>query len=228
LLIAAGAYTYARRHARDPRFTFGTGKLGDLAAFTSAVVLAMIALLIAYESINRFLHPVAIAFDQAIPVAVLGLCVNVASAWLLKDNHDHGHSHAGHEHHEQDDHQDHGHDGHDHHDHAHGEPRKAHDLNLRAAYVHILADAAVSVLAITGLLAGRQLGWTWMDPLMGVIGAPVIANWSWAPSERREASCSTCAPRMRCPSASAGCWKPVATGSQTFTSGRLVRARLAA
>jgi cation diffusion facilitator family transporter len=165
LLIAAFAYTYARRHAHDERFTFGTGKLGDLAAFTSAIVLAMIALLIAWESVGRLLLPVSIAFDEAILVAVLGLGVNLASAWLLRDDH----SHAEHHHH------DHDHD----HDHDHGDDHHHHDLNLRAAYVHVLADAAVSILAIVGLLAGRELGWIWMDPLMGIVGACVIANWSW-------------------------------------------------
>jgi cation diffusion facilitator family transporter len=196
LLIAALAYTFARRHAHNPRFSFGTGKLGDLAAFTSAVVLAMIALLIAYESIQRLLHPVHIAFGQAIPVAALGLGVNLLSAWLLHDDshhhhhghdHDHGHHDHAHEHdhHHDDDHHhhhehDHDHDhDHDHgHDHSHGHGHH-HDLNLRAAYVHVLADAAVSVLAIVGLTAGRFLGWVWMDPVMGLVGSAVIANWSW-------------------------------------------------
>jgi cation diffusion facilitator family transporter len=173
LLIAALAYTYARRHAHDQRFTFGTGKLGDLAAFTSAIVLAMIALLIGWESIDRLLHPVAIAFDEAIPVAVLGLGVNLVSAWLLRDHHDH----AGHEHGHQHTHD---HDDHDHDDHHSHEAAAHHrDLNLRAAYVHVLADAAVSILAIIGLVAGRQFGLVWMDPLMGIVGACVIANWSW-------------------------------------------------
>jgi cation diffusion facilitator family transporter len=168
LLIAALAYTYARKHARDERFVFGTGKLGDLAGFSSAIILAMIAALIGWESIGRLLRPVSIAFDQAILVAVLGLCVNVTSAWLLRDEPNDGvHSHVHHD----DDSRD---DAasvlaHKHH----------HDLNLRAAYVHVLADAAVSILAITGLVAGRQLGWVWMDPLMGIVGACVIANWSW-------------------------------------------------
>jgi cation diffusion facilitator family transporter len=175
LLIAALAYTYARRHARDERFAFGTGKLGDLAAFTSAIILALIALLIGWQSIGRLLRPVPIAFDEAIAVAALGLCVNVASAWLLRGDHDPVHpSHVGHvdgEH----DHQEHVHDasspGHGRGDH--------HDLNFRAAYVHVVADAAISVLALIGLIAGRQLGWVWMDPLMGIVGACVIANWSW-------------------------------------------------
>ena len=186
LLIAALAYLFARRHARDPRFSFGAGKFGDLAAFTSAVVLAMIALLIGFESLQRLLHPVRIAFGQAIPIAAVGLGVNLLSAWLLHDGGDHhhhhgGHAHAAHDHgHDNDHHHDHDHDhdhahGHEHH-HDHGHHR---DLNLRAAYVHVLADAAVSVLAIVGLVAGRQLGWVWMDPVMGLVGAAVIANWSW-------------------------------------------------
>jgi cation diffusion facilitator family transporter len=164
LVIAAFAYAYARRHARDERFTFGTGKLGDLAAFASALVLAMIALLIGYESVERLVHPVPIAFDQAIPLAALGLGVNLLSAWLLHDGHDHAgegaHKHA----------PDGDHDDHQHH-HA--------DHNLRAAYVHVVADAAVSILALIGLSAGRVLGWVWMDPAMGIVGMLVIANWSW-------------------------------------------------
>jgi len=168
LLIAAFAYTYARRHAHDERFAFGTGKLGDLAAFSSAIVLAMIALLIGWESLGRLLRPVPIAFDEAIPVAALGLCVNVASAWLLRGQ-PHGYEPAHHGH------DDHDHDHHDHHD-RHGHHV---DLNLRAAYIHVLADAAVSVLAVIGLVAGRALGWIWMDPVMGLVGAGVIANWSW-------------------------------------------------
>ena len=263
LLLAALAYTFSRRHAKDSRFTFGTGKFGDLAGFTSAIVLAMIALLIGYESISRLLAPVPIHFSEAIPIAVLGLCVNVASAWLLSGGHDHGHSH-GHAH---------GHGGH--HDHADddGEARQlsvagvamtlsidedgvpprfrlvaagggplpsdasvetirpggarqhfsfanrggylesrdeipephafiarvtiagqstdaqfeehdhhgAHDRdnNMRAAVIHVIADAAVSVLVIVGLLLARTFGWLWMDPIAGIIGACVIASWSF-------------------------------------------------
>ena len=176
LLIAALAYTYSRRHARNVRFTFGTGKFGDLAGYTSAIALAMIALLIGYESIERLMHPVHIAFNEAIPIAGLGLCVNLASAWLLKDDHEHHHGHA------HDDH-DHDHDDHDHHDHDHANHRHhdhGRDLNLRAAYVHVLADAAVSVLAITGLVLARVFGWVFMDPVMGIVGAIVISNWSWS------------------------------------------------
>jgi len=178
LLLAALAYTFARRYAADPAFTFGTGKFGDLAGFSSAVVLAMIALLIGYEAVSRFLNPVPIAFDEAIPIAVLGLAVNIASAWLLAGGHhhgqDHGHSHShGHSHHH-----DHEHDEHDEHDHVH--ERHHRDNNMRAAVIHVAADAAVSVLVIAGLLLARTFGWLWMDPLAGLIGAFVIASWSVA------------------------------------------------
>jgi cation diffusion facilitator family transporter len=174
LLIAALAYSYARRRAEDPRFTFGTGKLGDLAGFTSAIILAMIALLIGYEAVSRLFVPIHIDFDQAIPIAVLGLLVNIASAWLLSggDRHhahhdDHGHGH----------HRHHGDDGHAR---RHGMGGRAgRDNNLRAAFVHVAADAAVSVLAIIGLTTGRFFGWVWMDPVMGIVGALVIANWSY-------------------------------------------------
>jgi cation diffusion facilitator family transporter len=159
LVIAALAYAYARRHARDARFTFGTGKLGDLAAFASAIVLAMIALLIGYESVGRLFRPVPIAFNEAIPLAALGLAVNLISAWLLREDHVGSvvavHEHTGHRHYHT-------------------------DHNLRAAYLHVVADAAVSLLALFGLSAGRMLGWVWMDPLMGIVGALVIANWSWS------------------------------------------------
>ncbi|GAC1346901.1 MAG: CDF family Co(II)/Ni(II) efflux transporter DmeF [Acetobacteraceae bacterium] len=261
LLLAALAYSYSRRHATDPRFTFGTGKLGDLAGFTSAIVLAMIAVLIGYESVARLFDPVPIHFAEAIPIAVLGLAVNVGSVWLLGGGHDHGHSH-GHSH---------GHGGHDHadeerrietaagalvlsvfeegvppvfrlrgesavpldpgevtvatvradgsrqvfamagrngyleslehipephafvaevdvagvnyqvvfeeHEHAHGAAHR--DNNMRAAVIHVLADAAVSVLVIVGLLLARTFGWLWMDPLAGVVGACVIASWAY-------------------------------------------------
>jgi len=261
LLLAALAYSYARKHANNPAFTFGTGKLGDLAGFTSAIVLAMIAILIGYESISRIFAPVPIHFTEAIPIACLGLAVNIASAWLLGGS-DHGHSH-GHDH-------GHAHQGHDHdeaheiatagglvllevfeegvpprfrlrsvtgaaltaqaasietlrsdgtrqtfalgeksgflesldeipephafnatvrigdqhypvmfeeHEHAHGSASR--DNNMRAAVVHVIADAAVSVLVIVGLLLARAFGWLWMDPLAGIIGACVIASWSY-------------------------------------------------
>lgn len=166
MLIAALAYNFARREAHNPRFTFGTGKLGDLAAFASAIALAMVALLIGWESLMRFWQPVHIGFGSAIVVAVIGLAVNLLSAWLLRDDHSHHH----HSH-------DHGH-GHDHpHEDAH-EPSGGRDNNLRAAYLHVLADALTSILAIVALAAGSLLGWAWTDPAMGVVGALVIARWS--------------------------------------------------
>lgn len=202
MLITALAYGYARRQARNPRFTFGTGKLGELAGFASAIVLALIAMLIGWDSLARLVDPVPIRFDEAIAIAAAGLLVNLVSAWLLRDDHGHAHGHGGHaseqvrrDHHGHD----HGH-GHDHdhdHDHehrhaheddpdhahghgaAHGRPRRTHDNNLRSAYVHVLADALTSVLAIAALLAGRSYGWLWADPAMGVVGALVIARWSW-------------------------------------------------
>jgi cation diffusion facilitator family transporter len=164
MLIAALAYTYARRHANDPRFVFGTGKLGDLAGYSSAIVLAMIALLIGYEAISRFLAPVTIHFSEAIPIAIVGLLVNIASAWLLSGDAHHGHTQQ----HEQTSTS------------APVAASSAHrDHNIRSAYVHVLADAVVSVLAITGLVLARVFGWLWMDPLAGIIGALVIANWSY-------------------------------------------------
>jgi cation diffusion facilitator family transporter len=265
LLLAALAYTYARKYAADRNFTFGTGKFGDLAGYSSAIILAMIALLIGYEAVSRLINPVPISFNEAIPIAVLGLAVNIASAWLLSGGHHHGHSHD-HSH-------SHGHShGHDEeprrlafgggsleievfehnvpprfrvrtdtlpaasditietirpdgrrqlfsfeardgylesHDeipephafvakvrlmqagqaevrelefkeHDHGDGAHHRDNNMRAAVVHVIADAAVSVLVIAGLLMARAFGWLWMDPLAGLIGSLVIANWSFA------------------------------------------------
>jgi len=173
LLLAALAYAFARRHADDPRFTFGTGKFGDLAGFASAIVLAMIAALVAYEAIGRLFVPTPIAFAQAIPIAVLGLAVNAASAWLLSrsgDDHHHGHARS------------HGH-GHRHEESRRleiGDAREAlhRDNAMRAAVIHVMADAAVSILVIVGLSLARGFGWLWMDPLAGLIGAGVIASWS--------------------------------------------------
>lgn len=156
MLIAALAYLYARKHVSNPRFSFGTGKLGDLAAFASAIVLALIAFLIGWESFLRFQAPVIIDFPEAIIVAVIGLLVNLVCAWLLKDDHHHAHDH-GHSH---------GHDA-------------AKDQNLRAAYLHVLADALTSVLAIAALILGSVYGWLWLDPTIGIVGAIVIARWSW-------------------------------------------------
>ena len=163
--LAAAAYAYARRHARSNRYTFGTGKVGALAGFTSAIVLGLIALIMGYESIGRLAAPVPIDFGAAMLVAALGLAVNVASAFLLGGEHHH-HDHADHEH--DDGHHDHE-DAHDHHD----------DQNLRAAYVHVLADALTSVLAIVALAGGEYLGWSWLDPVMGIVGAAVILWWSY-------------------------------------------------
>ncbi len=261
LLLAALAYTFSRRYAHDPRFSFGTGKLGDLAGFTSAVVLAMIALLIGYEAVVRLLSPAPIHFAQAIPIAALGLGVNLASAWLLSGGHghDHGHHH-GHGHHDQSGQDEAKHlvlggrtlrlevfedgvpprfrlhaasgaldpvstsiatlrpDGarqsftlvqragyleslgeipephaftaqvrigddsqsvaFEEHDHDHGGAH-ARDNNMRAAVVHVMADAAVSVLVIVGLILARVFGWLWMDPVAGLVGAVVIASWSY-------------------------------------------------
>ncbi|BDG03173.1 CDF family Co(II)/Ni(II) efflux transporter DmeF [Anaeromyxobacter oryzae] len=164
--VALFAYAYARKHAGDPRYSFGTGKVGALGGFASAVGLAVVALLVLGESVTRLASPVAIQFDEAIAVAVLGLAVNLGCALLLREDHGHGHGHD--ERHDHDEHHD-----DEHHDHG------AHpDHNRRAAYLHVLADALTSVLAIVALLAGRSLGWTWMDPAMGVVGSLVIARWS--------------------------------------------------
>jgi cation diffusion facilitator family transporter len=251
LLLAGVAYRYARRHATDVRFTFGTGKLGDLAGFTSAIVLAMIALLIGWEAIGRLLAPVPIAFSQAIPIACLGLIVNIVSAWLLGGGDHHHHHHHGHDAGHSldmggtkltlDIHEDgvpprfrvreqvpagalwaetirpggarqrflftqvggvlesveeipepHGfrvdlHLGeaaasvdfeeHDHETAHHGAAHR--DNNMRAAIIHVVADAAVSVLVIVGLLLARVFGWLWMDPLAGMVGSLVIASWAY-------------------------------------------------
>lgn len=154
LAISAFAYVYARRHAHDPAFSFGTGKVNALGGFTSAVLLAVFALMMIWESVSRFIEPVTIAFDQAILVAFVGLLVNGASVLIL------GHSHepAGepnHEHHHE------------------------HDQNLRAAYFHVLADSLTSLLAIVALLIAKYAGLLWMDPLMGIVGAVLVSRWSW-------------------------------------------------
>lgn len=159
--IAAFAYRFARRHLGNAHFTFGTGKFGDLAAFASAIILGVIAVEIAYESVLRLITPVPIVYGEAIAVAALGLCVNLASALMLRDSHHHDHGHA------------HDHDDHDHHHHHH------HDNNLRAAYVHVIADAATSVLAIAALLVAMYSGWAWADPAVGLIGSVVIASWAF-------------------------------------------------
>jgi cation diffusion facilitator family transporter len=259
LLLAAFAYTYARKRAGDPSFTFGTGKFGDLAGFTSAIILTMIALLIAYESVSRLFAPVAIHFAEAIPIAGLGLAVNIASAWLLSGGghhhgQGHGHTHEEHEHDEvhhisaragtvvlevfedgvpprfrlraetgqpltaqatsveterpdgtrqlfamkdrggflesvEEIPEPHAFTAHvrmGQHDypiifaeHEHALESAHRDNNMRAAVIHVMADGAVSVLVITGLSLARAFGWLWMDPLAGIVGATVIASWSY-------------------------------------------------
>jgi len=177
MLITALAYLYARRHAHDARFTFGTGRVGDLAAFASAVVLAVVALLIAWESAQRLVTPQPIHFREAIAVAVFGLVVNLVCAFLLRDDHDHEHGHS---------HGHYGHHGHAHHGHAHDHGHRhdeplgpTRDNNLRAAYLHVLTDALTSVFAIAALTGGSLYGWLWLDPVIGIVGALVVAHWSW-------------------------------------------------
>lgn len=152
--IAAAAYAYARRHASSTRYSFGTGKVGDLGGFASALILGLVSLGIAVESVMRLLEPTSVQFGTATLIAVVGLIVNIVSAMVLSGSHDHSH------------------------DHGHHHP--GHDNNLRSAYVHVIADALTSVLAIGALLAGRYLGWTWLDPVMGIVGAVVIARWAWS------------------------------------------------
>jgi cation diffusion facilitator family transporter len=174
-LIAIFAYRYAKKNAGNPAFAFGTGKVSVLGGFASAVALASVALLMLIESVQRIFQPQTIHFNEAIGVACLGLAINVVSALLLQDHHhDHGHDH-GHEHNE-DGHA--GHDDHGRHEDDHHRHGRRHDHNLRAAYLHVLADALTSVLAITALVFGKYLGWNWLDPLMGIVGAMVITRWS--------------------------------------------------
>jgi cation diffusion facilitator family transporter len=152
--ITALAYSFARRHADNPRFTFGTGKVGELGGFASAVVLAVVAVVMAAESVQRLIAPSPIRFNEAIAVAVVGLVVNVVSAIMLQDRHAHDHGGA----------------------HAEGH---AHDHNLKAAYLHVLADALTSLLAILALSTGKAFGWVWMDPFMGIVGAVIITKWAY-------------------------------------------------
>jgi len=155
-VLTALAYYFGRRHAKDVQFTFGTGKVGVLGGFTSAIVLSGIALLMAAESIHRLFTPMSIHFREAIVIAAVGLAVNVVCALILKDDphhHHHGHEHA--------------HEGHH------------HDLNMRAAYLHVLADALTSVTAITALTLGYCFGWAWLDPVMGLVGTVVIVSWAY-------------------------------------------------
>ncbi len=152
------AYVFARKFAHDPRFSFGTWKMEVLGGYTSAIFLVMVAGLMIFQSIERLIAPSPIHYNQAIAIAIVGLLVNLASAWLLKDGHHH-HDHS------------HGHDHHDHHGH--------HDLNLRSAYMHVIADAATSVLAIFALFGGKLWGASWLDPLMGLVGAALVSVWAY-------------------------------------------------
>jgi cation diffusion facilitator family transporter len=198
--IAAFAYWYARKQKDNPKFTFGTGKVNVLGGYTSSTILIIVALLMIYESAERLLSPIDIHFEEAIAVAVLGLVVNIVSAFMLKDDHHHHHHHSGHDgtdephqdHHHSDhncidehqhghhhsDHDHHANHSHDHNNHAHHQEACApKDHNLRAAYIHVIADALTSVMAIIALTAGKYLGWAWMDPIMGMVGALVIIRW---------------------------------------------------
>ena len=160
-LITALAYYFSRRHAANPLHSFGTAKIGVLGGFASAVVLAVIALLMAGESVHRFFAPLSIHFNEAIGIAVLGLFVNLTCALVLTHDHTHGHSHA-------------------HSDRDHHQDRHRHDLNLRAAYLHVLADAFTSLTAITALGAGKFFAWTWLDPAVGILGSGVVMSWAYS------------------------------------------------
>lgn len=158
--LAILAYGAARRYANDPRFSFGTWKIEVLGSYTSALLLLLVAGLMLYQSVERLLDPSPIHYQQAMLVAALGLLVNLACAWLLRD----GHAHHGH--------------GHSHHDHDHDHHAHRHDLNLRAAYLHVLADAATSLLAIVALAGGLLWNAAWLDPLMGIVGAVLVSVWA--------------------------------------------------
>jgi cation diffusion facilitator family transporter len=164
--IAVFAYVISRRLASDKRFAFGVGKINSLAGFASAVMLLGFALVMVIESTDRLINPLSIAFDQALIVAAVGLVVNGVSAWvLISTPHEHGHAHS------------HGHE--QSHDHSHDHSHEHHDHNLRAAYLHVLADALTSLLAIVALLAGKYMGAGWLDPVMGLVGAVLVARWSY-------------------------------------------------
>ena len=159
------AYVFARKYAHDPRFSFGTWKIEVLGGYTSAIFLVMVAGLMVFQSVERLISPSAIHYDQAIAIAIVGLLVNLVSAWLLRDGHVHNHGH------------DHGH-GHNEHAHVH-DGDGHHDLNLRSAYMHVLADAATSVLAIVALFGGKLWGASWLDPVMGLVGAALVSAWAY-------------------------------------------------
>jgi cation diffusion facilitator family transporter len=158
--LSVFAYACARKYAHDPRFSFGTWKIEVLGGYTSAIFLVMVAGLMIYQSLERLIAPTPIHYNQAIAIAIVGLLVNLVSAWLLKDGHHHHHDHT------------HGHDDHAHHGH--------HDLNLRSAYMHVLADAATSVLAIIALFGGKLWGISWLDPVMGLVGAVLVSVWAYS------------------------------------------------
>jgi cation diffusion facilitator family transporter len=163
--LSVFAYACARRFAHDPRFSFGTWKIEVLGGYTSAIFLVMVAGLMIYQSVERLIVPSQIHYNQAISIVIVGLLVNLVSAWLLKDGHHHHHDHGHHDH-------AHGHDDHAHHGH--------HDLNLRSAYMHVLADAATSVLAIIALFGGKLWGISWLDPVMGLVGAVLVSVWAYS------------------------------------------------
>jgi cation diffusion facilitator family transporter len=162
--LSVFAYFYARKYAHDPRFSFGTWKIEVLGGYTSAIFLVMVAGFMVYQSIERLIAPSTIHYDQAIAIAMVGLLVNLVSAWMLKDGHHHDHLNLHHDHER----------SHDHYVH-HGH----HDLNLRSAYLHVLADAATSVLAIIALFGGKLWGASWLDPLMGLVGATLVSVWAY-------------------------------------------------
>ena len=166
--LSVFAYACARRFAQDRRFAFGTWKIEILGGYTSAILLLGVAGLMAFQSIERLFRPSTIHYEQAIAIAIVGLAVNLLCAWWLRDHHDHGHGHDDHHHH---------HHHHEHHgDHGHS---AHHDLNQRSAYLHVIADAATSVLAIIALLGGMYFGAAWLDPVMGLVGAALVSVWAW-------------------------------------------------
>lgn len=166
--LAYMAYRAAQHYADDPRFNFGTWKIEILAAYSSAILLLLVAASMIFQSVERLIHPVTIHYQEAIPIAIAGLLVNLICAWLLKDQHDHHHHHHHHHHH-----------GHNSHSHDHERHDHSTDLNQKAAFLHVVADAVTSVLAILALFAGKYFGWTFLDALLGIVGAVLVAKWSW-------------------------------------------------
>ncbi|MDV7417692.1 CDF family Co(II)/Ni(II) efflux transporter DmeF [Acinetobacter baumannii] len=173
--LAYFAYKMARKYARDQRFCFGTWKIEILAGYSSAILLMVVAVFMGVQSIERLFNPVNIHYNEAISIAIVGLIVNFICAWLLRENghHHHHHSHDDHDHHHH-----HSHDDHDHH-HDHHHSHDDHDLNQKAAFLHVVADAVTSVLAIIALFAGKYFGWDFLDAILGIVGAVLVAQWSW-------------------------------------------------